>query len=416
MKIACLGPKGTFSHKIGKEFFPKSKIFFKDGLFDVFESVRKKQALYGIIPVENSKEGLVLRTLDLMRSTKLNAAGEIYLEVKQNLLTNEKKFKDIRKVYSHQQGIAQSRAWLTKHLPRTSVVEVTSTAEGARIASQNKNAAAVGSISASKEYGLKVLARNIHGTGRNITRFWIISHKTDLPKEIKGLAFYKTTVYFSIHDKPGALSLLLNIFAKYNINLSSIVSRPLHGKVWEYGFFIDYMVCKKDPFFARSIKEAHKNGLVKEWYLLGSYPMYGNLPVKVFGTQIVSRVNRIFGKNARVLRAAGLGKQALFKNPFLVQALNTRELIIASVAYDKFKKKSRILDSSREKNILSRINKKETKAVYKKIFSMSRAFQKAVVLHLKKNIDGGKDIVKMPVADSRYYLNLIDDIIIFYMS
>ena len=422
MKIAVLGPNGTFSHKIAREIFTKDEIVVKDGLVEVFQEVKAKRADFGIVPVENSKEGLVLRIFDLMRITKLYVNGEAYLDIKQNLLgARGMPLSAIKKVYSHPQAIAQAREWLSVNLPHTAIIEVSSTALGAEHAKTQPDAVAIGSLSAAKEYGLSVLAKNIQGAGKNVTRFWIISPRQMFqPKTIEGIAFYKTTCYFSIQDKTGALCRLLEIFAKYEISLTSIVSRPLPMKVWEYGFFIDYKVRADDPLFKKALKEVKTQDLVKSAHLFGSYPLYGKFPEGVFAKQELKRLARIFSANAKILALSKIPAQTIFKNPFLIQALNVREMIVAFVAIAKFLKRAELFDKYREADIVSRLQAKapkqygaKLKRIYAQIFARSKRIQKDIIDSFAKN--GPQVGVNLPLQHVRYYLDQIDDIIVYFL-
>jgi prephenate dehydratase/chorismate mutase len=348
--------------------------------------------------------------------------GEAYLEVKQNLLSVCQDMRKIKKIYSHQQGIAQSREWLSAHIPHAVLVEVASTAEGARLAKGEEESAAIGSLAAAREYGIPARAKNIHGSGKNVTRFWIISALNKLPKELSGIAFYKTTCYFAIADKTGALCRLLSIFARYEISLSSIVSRPLPGKMWEYGFFIDYKVSAEDPLFLSALAEARKQELVKELHVFGSYPLYGTFPENMFAKLELQRFARVFSENAKIRALSKIPRQTIFKNPFLVQSLHVREMMITSVATAKFFKKAALFDKYREADIVSRLQKKapqkyapEIKRIYAHIFSRSRSIQKDIITVLKEKGKGAVEGVTLPLPHVRYYLNKIDDIIVYLM-
>lgn len=266
MKVAFLGPKATFSHLATMQQFGLSaELVPLKSISAVFEEVEKGKALYGVVPVENSTEGVVSHTLDLFVDSGLQITAEILLEVHHDLLSRTGRMEDVKKVYSHAQPIAQCRQWIDDNLPGIPTVDVASTAVAAQIASEDYTAAAIASELAASLYDLKVVRSRIEDQVNNFTRFLVIARKGS---ERSGND--KTSVLFSVKDEPGILCRMLEPFAKRGINLSKIESRPFKSKAWEYIFFLDMFGHISDPEVAEALDEL--KGCCQFLKVLGSYP------------------------------------------------------------------------------------------------------------------------------------------------
>lgn len=266
LKVACLGPLATFTHLAATRYFGSSaSIIPVEGIKEVFEAVYSGQAEYGVVPIENSNEGVVSYTLDMFMDYELTIIGEVMLKITHNLLSKSGDKTKIRKIYSHPQATAQCRKWLEKNLPGVSVHETVSTAKAAEIASREEDAAAIASELAAKMYDLWFVEHGIEDFKDNYTRFLVISRE---PSKRTGRD--KTSIMFSTKDRPGALFHILEPFKKARINLTKIESRPSKRKAWEYIFFVDLEGHMQD----RKVKKALDQ--VKEYCLylkvLGSYP------------------------------------------------------------------------------------------------------------------------------------------------
>ncbi|MEK9149379.1 MAG: prephenate dehydratase, partial [Candidatus Desantisbacteria bacterium] len=235
--IAYLGPQATFTHQAAEERFGKQAKFLpQDDIGEVFMAVEKGTANFGVVPIENSSEGIVSHTLDIFIDSNLKICDEIFLEVSHCLLSNEKSIADIRVIYSHPQGFAQCRNWLAKNLPKNvDFIEVSSTAKATQKASEEKGSGAIASKWAGEVYGLPILTDKIEDFSENTTRFLVIGKYESSPTGSD-----RTSILFSVKDRPGALHNMLAPFAKYNINLTKIESRPSKARSWEYIFFIDF--------------------------------------------------------------------------------------------------------------------------------------------------------------------------------
>jgi chorismate mutase/prephenate dehydratase len=266
MKVAFFGPKATFTHMAAMQQFGLSaELVPQKSIPAVFEEVEKGRAQYGVVPVENSTEGMVSHTLDMFMESELKINAEVLLEIHHYLLSRTGRFEDIRKVYSHPQPIAQCRHWLAENLPNVPLVDVASTAVAAQIVSEDYTAAAIASELAATMYDLKVARERIEDQVNNFTRFLIIGRKM---AERSGDD--KTSLMFSVKDEVGILYRMLEPFAKRGINLSKIESRPLKKKAWEYIFFLDLMGHMGDPVIAEAVQELKECcQFVK---VLGSYP------------------------------------------------------------------------------------------------------------------------------------------------
>ncbi len=268
LHIAYLGPEGTFSHLAATRKFGKSAIFHPQKKFrEIFEEVVSGRVQYGIIPIENSTEGVVSQNLDLFMEYTLEISGEIQVEINHNLLGVEKKISlsQIQTVYSHSQALAQCRHWLEKHLPHAKLRAVESTSAAAKMASRDKKTAAIASAYAAQLYQLEIIRKNIEDQPNNFTRFLIIGKQ-----KTNSTGHDKTTIMFSTRDQAGVLYRLLKPLADEKLNLTKIESRPLKKKAWEYVFFIDLDGHQKDVAVAKALRKVEKE--CSFFQILGSYP------------------------------------------------------------------------------------------------------------------------------------------------
>ena len=266
LKIAYLGPEGTFGEAAALKAFGSSAATIALGTIDeVFRTVEARQADFAIVPVENSTEGAVGRTLDLMLVTPLSAVGEVQLEIHQNLMSHVKSLGDIVRVYSHSQSLAQCNGWLSANLPRAERVPVASNAEAARRAASDREAGAIAGEMAARIYDVPVLARHIEDDPNNRTRFLVIGAQTVPPSGRD-----QTSLVMSAPNRPGAVHALLAPFAKHGVSMTRFESRPSRMGRWEYYFFVDLEGHEKDPKVAAALAELREIApFVK---LLGSYP------------------------------------------------------------------------------------------------------------------------------------------------
>ncbi|MDD2927431.1 MAG: prephenate dehydratase [Candidatus Omnitrophica bacterium] len=266
LKIAYMGPEASFSNLAALKRFGSQVNYVACGsIADVFLEVEREASDYGVVPVENSIEGAVTHTLDMLVDSDLKICSQIILDVAHNLLARSTKDK-IRRVYSNPQVLAQCRIWLQENLPKAEQVEVSSTTAAAKIVAKERNTACVASLLAGKVYKLKVLARDIEDSPHNITRFFVIG-KTDAGKTGRD----RTSILFSIKDKVGALHDMLLPFKRYKINLTKIESRPSKRKAWDYYFFVDLEGHQQDPRIQKALRELESK--CKFLKVLGSYPI-----------------------------------------------------------------------------------------------------------------------------------------------
>ncbi len=266
LKVAYFGPKATFTHLAAMQQFGSSARYIPLGsIKEVFDTVEREHVNYGVIPIENSTEGVVSYTLDMFIDSDLKIAAEIMTEISHNLLSLRGKMEDIKRVYSHPQATAQCRGWLEKNLPGIHIVEASSTAKAAELAAKEQKAGAIAGELAAKLYGLKIVQKRIEDIINNYTRFLVIARKypSRTGKD-------KTSIMFSIKDKPGALYFMLEPFAKNKINLTKIESRPSRKKAWEYIFFVDLEGHVEDKRVKKTLGEVKKESLSLK--VLGSYP------------------------------------------------------------------------------------------------------------------------------------------------
>lgn len=267
MQVAFLGPLSTFTHMAAMQQFGLSaQLVPLKSIPAVFEEVARERAHYGVVPVENSTEGVVNHTLDMFIGSDMQVIAEIMLEISHNLLSKSGRLEQITKVVSHPQALAQCRHWFEENMADTPLVDVASTAAAAQMAAEDESAAAIASQAAEIQYGLKVVKAKIEDNPNNFTRFLVIGKKTP---EKSG--HDKTSIMFSVKDEPGILYRMLEPFSKRNINLSKIESRPMKQKAWEYIFFLDLIGHIADTAISDAIEELR--GHCHFLKVLGSYPI-----------------------------------------------------------------------------------------------------------------------------------------------
>ncbi len=265
LKIGYLGPEATFTHLAAiKKFGDKVKFLPYSDIPSIFWAVENKEVDFGVVPIENSTEGVVTHTLDMFIDSDLNICSEVVLKVIHHLLGNTT-LKKIKKVYSHPQVFSQCRNWLQKHLSSKELIPTPTTAKAAQIIQKKKDSACIASEACAKLYNLKVLVKNIQDSSGNITRFLVIGQYLTKPSGDD-----KTSILFSVKDRVGALHDMLVPFKKYRINLTKIESRPSKRKAWEYYFFVDFQGHREDKRVKLALKELEKKcNFLK---ILGSYP------------------------------------------------------------------------------------------------------------------------------------------------
>ncbi len=266
LRIAYLGPAGTFSHAAVAKHFGEFVDAEACGTIDeVFRAAEGGQTDYAVVPVENSTEGAVGRTLDLMCQTPLAICGEVKLRIRQNLLGNMAAIGDVKKVYSHAQSLAQCVQWLALHLPAVPRVAVASNAEAARLAAGEPGAAAIAGEIAAAIYGLNVLVPHIEDEPNNTTRFWVLGRQA-VPPSGKD----ETSLVMSAPNRPGAVFSLLEPLARHGVSMSRFESRPARTGLWEYLFFIDVEGHATEAPVAAALAELREKAPFLK--LLGSYP------------------------------------------------------------------------------------------------------------------------------------------------
>lgn len=265
--IAYLGPAGTFTHAAALKHFGKAATTRSlTTINDVFREVEAGTAMYGVVPVENSSEGVVNHTLDGFVSSSLRIIGEVALPIHHNFLVAEHtKVKNISKIYAHQQALAQCRHWLDVNYPNVERVALSSNGEAARRLKTEWHTAAIAGDVAAAEYNLHRLHKNIEDNPNNTTRFLIIGREPISPSGRD-----KTSILVSAHNKSGALFEILAPFEKYGVSLTSIETRPEPPNNWAYVFFIDMEGHIEDSNVQSALDEVA--GFVKELRILGSYP------------------------------------------------------------------------------------------------------------------------------------------------
>ncbi|MCX5700255.1 MAG: prephenate dehydratase [Candidatus Omnitrophica bacterium] len=266
LKVAYMGPEASFSNLAALKRFG-SQVSYTPcaSIADVFLEVERDAADYGVVPVENSIEGAITHTLDMLVDSDLKICSQIILDVAHNLLAKSPKNK-IKRVYSNPQVFGQCRRWLQENLPGAEQIEVSSTTRAAQIAAKEKNSACIASLLAGEVYKLRLTAADIEDSPHNITRFFVIG-KTEAGRT----GHDKTSILFLIKDKIGALHEMLMPFKKYKINLTKIESRPSKVRAWDYYFFMDLEGHIDDSRIQKALSELESK--CKFIKVLGSYPI-----------------------------------------------------------------------------------------------------------------------------------------------
>ena len=266
LKIAYLGPEGTFTQSAALKHFGHSIITLPLGsISDVFQEVESGAAQYGVVPVENSTEGVINHTLDMFLRSPLFICGEVGLRIHHHLLSMETDATTITKVFSHQQSLAQCRGWLDRNLPSAEQVTVGSNAEAARLAARESRSAAIAGEMAAELYHLKWLARNIEYEPDNTTRFLVIGRQKALSSGDD-----KTSILCATRNVAGGLGRLLAPLAEHGISMTRIESRPSRQGNWDYVFFIDIKGHQDDPKVASALEALQEQARLLK--ILGSYP------------------------------------------------------------------------------------------------------------------------------------------------
>ena len=267
LKIGYLGPEGTFSQQaVHKHFGHSAKGLPLASIEEVFQEVAAGHADFGVVPVENSGQGTIQSTLDMFLTSPLMICGEVELRVHQYLLSRTGRIEDIERVYSHALSLAQCGAWLRQHLPRTERIPTSSNAEAARRARNADDAAAIAGESAGHVYGLKAIAGPIEDRSDNTTRFLVLGREL-----FPSSGHDRTSLLIFIRDKPGALYGVLEPLARRGISMNRIQSRPAHGALWQYAFFIDVNGHVDESPLRDALAEIEASaGDVR---ILGSYPV-----------------------------------------------------------------------------------------------------------------------------------------------
>lgn len=266
LKVAYLGPEGTYTHSaVLKHFGHAVEAQSQTAIDEIFRSVESGNTAYGVVPVENSIEGVVNHTLDVFASSPLKICGEVTLAVHHCLLSNAENAESIERVYAHAQALAQCRKWLDDKLPGADRIAVSSNAEGARLARDDDQAAAIAAESAAAIYELSVFAEFIEDEPDNSTRFLVIG-KQSVPATGQDM----TSILLSAPNQPGALFTLLKPFADAGIDLTRIESRPSRRQAWDYYFFVDMVGHCDDPEIATVLEKIQQSSVF--FKLLGSFP------------------------------------------------------------------------------------------------------------------------------------------------
>ena len=266
LSVAYLGPAGTYSEQAAVKAFGGSTPYVAcPSIDEVFRQVEAGLTGHGIVPVENSTEGSVGRTLDLLLTTGAKICGEVVLPIHHCFMSRVKTLAAVKRVYAHPQSLAQCQGWLARLLPEAAQVPVLSNAEAARIAAQEQGAGAIAGLNAASLYKLGVLASNIEDETNNTTRFLVIG-----PDGARPSGKDKTSLVLSTRNVPGAIHELLTPLARHAVSMTKLASRPARTGLWEYVFYVDVEGHADDAHVARALRDIEKRAAY--FKNLGSYP------------------------------------------------------------------------------------------------------------------------------------------------
>lgn len=266
LEVAFLGPEGTFTEEAARKHFGQAVKFRSlNSIGEVFRQVEAGASDFGVVPVENSTEGMVTHTLDRFTDSTLKINGEVELKIHHHLLSAQAELKTIEVIYSHQQSFAQCRAWLDENLPKAERVALFSNAEAARRVTLEPMAAAIAGEAAARWYQLKVVSRNIEDRPDNTTRFLVIGRHRVAPSGMD-----KTSLLVSAANRPGALYRLLAPLAQHAVSMTRIESRPSRARNWEYVFFLDLEGHQEEASVHAALAQLEEESAL--FKLLGSYP------------------------------------------------------------------------------------------------------------------------------------------------
>ncbi len=266
LQVAFLGPEGTFTQQAAyKHFGHAACTIAATSIDDIFKLVENDQCQFGVVPIENSTEGVITHTLDRFITSPLQICGEVEIRIHHNLIGSVERLADITEIYSHQQSLAQCRKWLNRTIPDVPLTAVSSNAEAAKLAAKQPDKAAIAGEIAADLYDLKILEKNIEDENDNTTRFLIIGSQI-----ANSTRDDKTSLLISTGNQPGALYKILEPFAEYGISMNRIESRPSRQGLWEYVFFIDIDGHFQDPQIQKVLESLKQRAETVK--VLGSYP------------------------------------------------------------------------------------------------------------------------------------------------
>ena len=265
LTIAYLGPEATFTHQAALERFGNSLRYLPlRTIAEVFAEVSKRHADFGVVPVENSTEGIVTHTLDMFMDSDLKIVAQVLLPISQCLMSRASR-RQIKRLFIHPQSLAQCRVWLQRNFPDVELIETSSNARSAELAVREKQSAAIAGLLAAEKYGLPVLEHNVQDNAENATRFLVLGRQSP-PRTGRD----RTSLMFCVADRPGALHGAIAPFRRYRINMTKLESRPSKRKAWQYYFFVDCDGHAEDAKVARALDELGRHCVFVK--VLGSYP------------------------------------------------------------------------------------------------------------------------------------------------
>lgn len=410
-KVAFLGPAGSYSHQVCLEKFEQTKTIPCNTFDEIFNLIEEGKADLGVVPVENVLEGTVKGVIDLLIQNSPKVLSEHYQVIDHALLSKADKLSKIRVVYSQTQGLIQTSIWLKKNLSKAKIKEVSSTSEAANLARKDAKAAAIASKKYAKKWQLKILTENISNNPINVTRFFVIGPRLNCRKTDD-----KFSIFVVLADKVGALLELLKIFAASEISLTKIESRPIRGRIWQYGFLIDAQGNLKERRTLKALKKI--NNITTSATILGSYKDKSS--DTTYLAKLAESLNKVFLLNWMVLEQRNIVSTEQFSTSNIYSLiLRTRLSMLPSVVLNKLYNQLKLYQQSREREINARRKRKVSllglkelkkwEELVKQTFKLSRELQKEMQLNFKLNRIRKSQVLQYDLPVLRSYMDLLDD-------
>lgn len=405
--IAYLGPEGTNSYHGLTQFFPSAQGIPCSDLVSAAMAVAQKKAYQALMPFENSQTGLIPVTFDAVLSNNLTIVARYDVPIHHQLIS-QSAIKQIKTIYSHPQAFEQCKQWIKKNAPKAILKPVESTASAVKIIQNEPEAAVIGNSAVAERHRLIIRARDIEDTKDNMTRFWLIAAKKEY---LPDLTHDTVTVFFTVAHKPGSLVKVLECFKDEGINMLHLHSHALLGRPWEYGFFASFSASASDPHFKNAANFAAPH--MQTWRILGSYKgIHFQTTDHLLHWASIDRLSGQLQSNRKVLYQYLEKYRPSTKNRIDEHLDELRLLLSVSIGKYKWQHMLPVRDAKREQTLTKEFNQINKNPRQRKDFEnrlrISRDVQAAVITALRDKKFMQDEIIDLPLADARYYIDQVD--------